>query len=209
MSLIKLVLPVLAVAVCCVAIAIAASTTPPTTTDEPSTSTAAPVDTDTTASAGDVYVKVRGQSGKIVIGKSENPDSDPKSVVVNFDSIQEKDVGDNIVGKSGSAADKHSFNTFANQDFTVGAIEDATYQDIAAKMFNFTSTINGAELAVDVYIFTEGGNITLDGEVTPVKEGNVKFNIMIQNWDFCGSAGVDCKKGQGPSQTDEVRGFCL
>ena len=28
-----------------------------------------------------------------------------------------------------------------------------------------------------------------------VKPGNFKFNIQLEDWKFCGSAGVECKKG--------------
>ncbi|XP_076088901.1 uncharacterized protein LOC143059307 [Mytilus galloprovincialis] len=149
-----------------------------------------------TISSAGVYVKVLGQSGKIMMSRSENIESDENRVTVEMDEIKETDLSGNPVGAGGSPATKHSFNTFANQQFEYSEVGDGEFENISAKTFNFSATIdNGAKLVVDVYIFTENGTYSLNGENTTVSEGTVKFNIFIENWKFCGDTGVTCSKG--------------
>ncbi|KAK3599365.1 hypothetical protein CHS0354_009865 [Potamilus streckersoni] len=147
-----------------------------------------------------VYVKVLGHSGKIMVGKKQNSSDDPNSVFIEFDEIKEKDSSGNEVGKSG--ATKHSFNTFASQSFSFTSLVDVEYQNISAKMFNFSASLTtvNAILVTSVYIFTEDGNITVANESTYIKAGNVKFNTEIKGWKFCGSPGVSCKQGQNDEQ---------
>lgn len=149
-----------------------------------------------TISGAGVYVKVLGQSGKIMMSRSENIESDENRVTVEMDEIKETDLSGNPVGAGGAPATKHSFNTFANQQFEYSEVGDGEFENISAKTFNFSATIdNGAKLVVDVYIFTENGTYSLNGENTTVSEGTVKFNIFIENWKFCGDTGVTCSKG--------------
>lgn len=148
-----------------------------------------------TISGAGVYVKVLGQSGKIMMSRSENIQSDENRVTVEMDEIKETDMSGNPVGAGGAPATKHSFNTFANQEFEYSEVGNGEFENISAKTFNFSATIdNGAKLLVDVFIFTENGTYSLNGENTTVSEGTVKFNIHIENWTFCG-AGVTCSKG--------------
>ena len=51
-----------------------------------------------------------------------------------------------------------------------------------------------------ILIFKESGNFTVGTTNYTVSEGNVKFNVKLENWKFCGAAGVTCKQGV----TDEV-----
>ena len=53
-----------------------------------------------------------------------------------------------------------------------------------------------------ILIFKESGNFTVGTTNYTVSDGNVKFNVKVENWKFCGAAGVTCKQGQ----TDEVIG---
>ncbi|KAL3866238.1 hypothetical protein ACJMK2_043554 [Sinanodonta woodiana] len=155
---------------------------------------------DTEVDMNGTYVKVLGQSGKIRVWKGQNSSVDPNAVQIEFDEIKEKDSSGNEVGKSGNS--KHSFNTFASQSFTFSSLVDVKYQNVSAKMFNFTANLPtvSSVLSTSVYIFKEDGNITVANETTYIKAGNVKFNTEIKGWNFCGSTGVNCTQGQKVEQ---------
>ena len=150
----------------------------------------------TEISTGGVFVRVLGQSGKILMGRTRNPSEDPNRLMVDFDAISELDKDGNVIGKSGRV--KHSFNTFAKQSFTFSNITDDKYQNLSAKRLDFVANITsvGAILTVQMYLFEEEGNITQGDEVSQVSEGTLKFNIVIENWSFCGPNGDTCKQGQ-------------
>lgn len=160
---------------------------------------------DREANSSGIIVKALGRSGKIRIGFKDNNGTDMDRVVVEMDELKERDANGSEVGKTGQPSVKHSFNTFASQDFTFTDIMKSTLQDINVTTFKFKSSLleGSANLTVSVYIFDEDGNITLGDEQTEVHRGNVKFSILLENWKFCGSAGVTCRKGS----TDEVGDF--
>lgn len=157
-----------------------------------------------------VYVKAVGRSGKIKVGFSKNIDTDPDRIFVDMDELKEKDSNGNEVGKSGRT--KHSFNSFATQDFTFTDVEESTLQNITVDKFSFKSSLLSgiADLTVTVYVFKENGNITLGDEENEVERGNVKFSFLLENWKFCGtSAGdVSCKKG-GADETGAFIDFVI
>ncbi|XP_062566809.1 skeletal aspartic acid-rich protein 1-like [Saccostrea cucullata] len=150
---------------------------------------------DPEVSAEGVFVKIQGQSGGMTIGKTKNPDQDNNAVKIKFDAIQEKDSSGNVVGTSGNA--KHSFNNFAQLDFTFSSLRDSEYENLTAKAINFTASISSvnAKMRVETFLFTEAGNITIDGESTVIEKGSVKFNIQLEGWTFCDNSG-NCKKGE-------------
>ena len=145
-----------------------------------------------------VSVKIQGQSGGMTIGRTANPDLDNNAVKIKFDAIQEKDENGEVVGTSGNQ--KHSFNNFAQLPFEISNLEDTKYENLTAKRIIFTASISSvsSNLSVQTYIFSESGNITVDGESTQVDKGTVKFNIVLDGWTFC-EVGT-CRKGQ----TDEI-----
>ena len=151
-------------------------------------------DNETVTSDAGVYVKVLGHSGKIMMSRSMDIETDEKRIVVEFDEIKEKAENGDDVGKTGNPSQKHGFNTFASQQFEFSEVSDGMFENISAKYFNFTASIaSGAKLTVDVYIFSKNGTFSLGGENTTVSEGSVKFNIRIDDWKFCGYSGVECK----------------
>lgn len=159
------------------------------------TTTQTPSSPDSTLSAAQITTKILGRSGKMTIGRGSNPDTDADKVQVTFDEVMEIDSSGTAVGTSGAM--KHSFNTFANLDFTFSALQDTSFAGIAAKRLDFTADITSvsAKLTVQVYIFTNRGVISIDGENSTVTAGTVKFNIQIEGWQFCGNSGVTCSKG--------------
>jgi len=119
-------------------------------------------------------------------------------ITITMDALRETDAGGNTIGTSGS--DKHSFNTFASQDFTFGSPETASYQGLGCTRVDFTATIlTVATLKVSTLIFTEKGTILNDGEESTVDQGTMKFSITIDNWLWCtGSGATQCTQGQTP-----------
>ena len=71
-----------------------------------------------------IAVKVLGQSGKVMISKA----NDSSRVTMEMDKIAEYSSNGTEVGKSGQV--KHSFNTFASQEFTFSELKKEKYQGI-------------------------------------------------------------------------------
>ena len=117
--------------------------------------------------------------------------------MLTFDYIKELDKDNVTVGTSGSS--KHSINTFASQSFTFTTSGLQTeYQNISVKHIKFEASLSGpgAKLVVDVFIFNGTGNVsTSRNETLEVRPGTIKFNIAIENWQFCGAA-ASCTKGR-------------
>lgn len=155
-----------------------------------------------------IYVQVLGKSGKFVIGRTKNPQNDPNKLMVTFDSIQEKDSNGNNVGTSGRF--KHIFNNFAGQKFDISELTDDTYQNLAVKRLDCTAYLDtvGARLAVQIYLFREEGSVSQGDEESRVSKGTLKFNVFIENWKFCGSDTMECRKGK-KSEFGEFIDFAL
>lgn len=143
-----------------------------------------------------IYVRVLKKSGKFVMGRTKNPQNDRSKLMVTLDSIQEKDSTGNNVGTSGRL--KHSFNNFAGQKFNTSELTDDKYQNLAVKRLDFTTYLDSVEasLTVQIFLFREIGTVIQGDEVSHVSKGTLKFNIIIENWKFCGSNGVECRKGK-------------
>lgn len=64
-------------------------------------------DNETVASNDGVYVKVLGHSGKIMMSRSMDIETDERRIVVEFDEIKEKAENGADVGTSGNPSQKH------------------------------------------------------------------------------------------------------
>jgi hypothetical protein len=141
---------------------------------------------------GDVCAKILGQSGKIDFF------FDDQTIQVTMDSIVEVDSSGNMVGNTGS--DKHSFNSFASQEFVFSELYDTTYQNLSATAVNFTSSLVDATSIFDVqlYLFLEDGVIENHNRSYAVSRGSFKFSYNWDYWPFCtigGSGVTQCTKG--------------
>merc|ERR1711991_469799 len=106
--------------------------------------------------------------------------------MVTTDFMHEKDSNGNIVGKIGSA--KHSINTFATQDFTFLDKGKVIYNNIRANAVEFSTTVsdNIGNLNVITYIFGTNGTVGTDTESWYIIQGDVKFNLFLSSWKWCG-----------------------
>ncbi|CAH3038194.1 unnamed protein product, partial [Pocillopora meandrina] len=149
--------------------------------------------------SGGVFCKAVARSGKIMCARPQKgkiQDYSEKNVdriVIEFDSLQEKNSGGNMVGKAGRKG--HQFDSFAGQDFNFAGLKDVTYQGLHAKNFNFSSSLPGpnATFTVLAYMFEDFGNITFGNETSEMRKGMLKFNIQIENWKFCSNSSDDCE----------------
>ena len=186
---------------------------------ETATTTAAPAN----ISEVPVEVNVQGQSGKFTIvprfclcyfffsfpelGLHPKTTSELKSKVpkgssgnsvgirVTMDALREVDASGNAVGQSGSV--KHSVNTFASQDFTVGDVELVSIGSVSASKVSFESTISSiGKLGVDTYLIATSGTVGMNTDSWEVGMGDLKWNIRLWDWTWCGDVGATCKNGE-------------
>lgn len=161
-------------------------------------------DDTTSATVKGVTLKVKGHSGKMTISRT-NEDNTTSSVDIEFDSISEVDANGTAVGKSSNP--KHSFNTFANQNFTIEEPVADKFQNLTVRLVKMVTTKivdDNTRLRVFVYVFEQAGTIEVGANQTQnVTEGSVKFSVDVENWPFCtanGTASTKCTQGK----TEEV-----
>lgn len=172
-----------------------------------------------------VYTEAVGRSGKIRV--SSSPDFGPDdTVVIELDSMMEvgrakrrgqgSKGGDDLVELKGG---RHSFSTFANQNFMFSPLENVTYgeNNISAQSFTFNSTLRKriqgvdtqiAVVTLEVFIFLEAGDFSVQGERSSVKAGSVKFNIRVDDYQFCADGDASCSGniGEALDVTVSVKG---
>ena len=114
-----------------------------------------------------------------------------------MDALSEVDANGNAVGASGSV--KHSINSFAPQQFEFAPQEDDVAIGTAtATKVSFTTPFKGlgdSTLAVHTYLITHSGDVGTDTETWAVNQGDIKFNLALADWDWCGGT-AECGKGQ-------------
>ncbi|XP_068739952.1 skeletal aspartic acid-rich protein 1-like [Montipora capricornis] len=124
-------------------------------------------------------------------------DSNRDRVLIEFESFEERNKDGNLVGKANRK--RHFFNSFPEEPFHFTAQSSSSYQGVRVKNINFTSTLNAknASLKIMVYMFEDHGNITFGNETSEMREGMLKFNIEIRNWQFCAkhNSDEDCNVG--------------
>jgi hypothetical protein len=142
----------------------------------------------------DVAVKVLGQSGKIQIVKNytSGNETNLETVTINFSALREKDENGTEVGYNGRV--NHTFNNFAELNFTVGPVQEEKFQNLkvlSANLLAYLTDEANAEVMVRVDVFNETGVIETGviengrKETTKVKAGDVKFTFSIIKWWFC------------------------
>ena len=121
--------------------------------------------------------------------------------------LQEVDASGNPIANTGNR--RHGFPNFSTVNFTYSSLESVLYQGFEAYNINFSSPLvidsTDVNFRVEIYIFREDGNITIDGESTIVAEGDLKLNVVMDNWPFCeGEAGSPCQGNTGAAVDFEI-----
>eukprot|EP00002_Diphylleia_rotans_P005325 TRINITY_DN14454_c0_g1_i1.p1 TRINITY_DN14454_c0_g1~~TRINITY_DN14454_c0_g1_i1.p1 ORF type:complete len:292 (+),score=75.12 TRINITY_DN14454_c0_g1_i1:78-953(+) len=144
-----------------------------------------------------ISAQILGQSGKITFWSHT---ANSTKFTFEMDSLIEYDSNGGKIKEKG-----HSFETFANQDFTFTPIDsDAKYQNVSADNVDFYATLvdpgssgPNAKLRVEMYFFTEDGNFTIGGEDYQVNEDTFKFNLRLEDWDWCTNCGSGANQQTG------------
>lgn len=160
---------------------------------------------------GGVTMKISKKAAKMTFFKDGDEDDGAKKVKIEFDAIGETDESGNDVGANGGKK-SHVYNQFSSLDFTFEGPAVTTYQDVACLQTNFSGTLPGpdAKLLVTTYLFTADGDLVNGNESFSVTNGTFKFNIILENWKFCGgSDGDTCKKGKSNETGSEVCTFIV
>jgi len=153
------------------------NTTTTTTTMTPPTSE------NKTLSVGTISIEVTGKSGKIAVK------NDGKKIMqISPDHLEEKTAADEKAGN-------HELTNFAKTDFEFSPMMETQKYGLNATTINFktnfTKDIEG-QMTIDMIFFTEAGTIEVEsGEEYNISVGAVKFNVEIENYQFCNP----CKKG--------------
>jgi len=140
---------------------------------------------------------VMGQSGKFTLYTDQQGRSG--GITVNIDALRELDASGNAVGTSGSV--KHSINTFASQTFTIAPTEVVTIGNgVSAEKVSFDAALGGSvgNVKIDTFVMCEDGVVGNGQESWSVRAGDVKWNIELSSWAWCG-----CSQG-GNAQVGDM-----
>jgi hypothetical protein len=152
--------------------------------------------------AGGIWAKIVGQSGKIDLAPSSDVSSDPNKIRIQVEALRQLDDAGKVLGNGG--ASKHSFQSFATQDFTFGALEDTTYGGVKCVKLPFTSTLApGSVVEIQVFLFKENGTIAVGDDKFAVTNNTMKFNVKLSDWVWCGDGGV-CQGTDGVGASVEL-----
>jgi len=156
-----------------------------------------------TATAGSVSVEILGQSGKMRLF-STAAGQEANRVTVEMDALRELNAAGETIGNTGTLAERHSLNGFANQDFTFDPLESdfrpagASYNasiHAKANRLTFRSPIgNVGMISVDTLIISHEGLVGPTGGEWFSGVGDMKFNINFPNWKWCGDADSSCAR---------------
>jgi len=144
-------------------------------------------------SAGGMEVQIKGKSGKFKVYRKNAGENETNTIEVAMDSLKEKDITGNEVGKKGKV--KHSINSFASQVFDFGALQVVKlgFNDtVRASKTSFTSKIGHksasiGKIQVDTFVVAEAGLCGPDEDALwQVVPGDMKFNIELSDWTWCG-----------------------
>jgi len=149
--------------------------------------------------AGGVSIRILGQSGKFRMFSTDAGQNDPNRVTIELDSLTELDANGNSVGSSGQ--ERHSIQTFANQDFTfLPLIENhmmGVNNAVTANKLSFQSPVSTVgNISVDTFIMRSRGFVGPEFEEWSVGVGDVKFNINFPDWKWCGDEGSNCRRNE-------------
>lgn len=183
----------------------AAATTMRSTTAPPTTPS--PVDyscgQDLCPSSDALYAKVLGRSGKIDLAPTIDIANDPNKIRFEMSGLRELDSSGNVLGQGGNS--KHSFDSFATQDFTFGTVQDSSYGGLACVKVPFSSTLGaGSKIEIEIFLFKVMGTITVGPETFSVTNRTMKFNVKLFDWKWCGDAGIPCTNDDGVGSALEL-----
>lgn len=138
-----------------------------------------------------VGISIHSVSGKFLVYSEALGESDPYSVSVTMQYLQEVDTQGNPVGTAES--EKHSIDSFASQAFAIAGPEPIS-EPIASRI-SLSTGIGPAvgNLTVETLVLQSDGQAVgpVGGQWTAMA-GDLKWNIVLDSWTFCDP----CQNGQ-------------
>lgn len=160
------------------------------------------VGADKSVEAAGIKLKIQGQSGKMTMTVPTDAGG-TQDVVVEMSALRQLDASGITLGSGGSK--KHSFNSFATQEFTIGEPVEDTYEGLGITKITFESTmVETSKITVHTMIFQESGTFTVAGETLSVTNGTIKFNVELESWVWCGDSGISCTSKDGTGDAVEL-----
>lgn len=146
---------------------------------------------------GGIEVKFLGRSGKFEIYSKAVGEGDKNKLTFEIDELREMDAEGNEVGAK--ANPKHQLKDFKKTEFEFTRTSDVLVGTAKAHKISFTSNITAVGyLKVDTYLIRTEGEVGVnltdpDADVWDTFAGDVKFNIELSEWKWCGSDGTVCE----------------
>ena len=87
------------------------------------------------------------------------------------------------------------FTNFAGRMFTIAAKQADQYisnaNQIKGSMIRFAANLGGdvGTLSMSAVLAEQAGEVLIAGEKQPLKVGDMKFNMQLSKWKWCGTAG--------------------
>jgi len=145
-------------------------------------------------SAGGMEVQIKGKGGKFKVYRKNAGENETNSIEVAMDYLEELDsTGRMAVGKGGKV--KHSIDKFDSQefDFEPLAIVKLGYNGtVKASKTSFTCKVGHktegiGKIKLDTFVVDEAGLVGPDDDTLwNVVPGDMKFNIELSDWTWCG-----------------------
>jgi len=98
-------------------------------------------------------------------------------------------------GEDGMGKGKR-FSDFDKQEFAMGEKHEGVklgHSTVKAATTRFTANLGAqvGQLAIDLAMPEADGEIDIDGEKQKLKKGDMKFNIALDDWEWCGAENGD------------------
>jgi hypothetical protein len=139
--------------------------------------------------SGEADVELEGMGGGFAVQDDGLGPTDANRVSLVLNKLSE-------VGMDGAEVDPtHSVN-LEDKAFNITQVLGVFFGGITARRISFSSTVNGVgNIKLEAFQIRSNGTITNDGgESWTVNPGDIKFNIVLTDWAFCGDA-VECDGG--------------
>ena len=100
---------------------------------------------------------------------------------ISFVSVIEYDTDNNVI-----EAANHAVTNLSELNFTVGEFKETQFQKLNVSVLEFKTKLVGDSLLTSkIYYFEQNGEILVGTEKVLVEEGDVKFDVQIDKWNFC------------------------
>lgn len=149
--------------------------------------TRTPSTTSATTKENMIMINVQGTSGKFLLYNAASGKS--RGIAVSIDALREVDLKGTAVGAG--MTPPHSINSFAGLNFTISPSQTVSIVSnrrvVNASKISFSSLISGVGLVtIETFVIRNNGWIGPNNQTWLVQPGDLKWNIMLSSWSWCG-----------------------